>query len=365
MAIEEEIAKNRQSIRTDGYAMSIGEILNLYKDKEIRIRPEFQRIFRWPIEKQSRLIESLLLDIPLPPIFVSQSDDAIWEVVDGLQRLSTILKFTGDLRDEETGKVEEPSTLTRTKYIPSLEGVTYSNLPQAVKIQFKRARLDFRILLKESDPAVKFELFDRLNSGGVATSPQEVRSAILLMTSPSLFAALQSLRKDERVVDALSLTERQEAEQYDLELIVRFIVFQRSTAEELASFADIDTYLTDKVLELAESGDDAADLVRLAEDMFAVASTIGSSTFRRFDTARGRTIGGFSVSAFEAASAGIASRVADWLALSDDERSAKLIYAMAALWTDDEFLKYSGGGVRATTRAPRMPSIGKRIFALD
>src|SRR5690606_18180853 len=146
MSIEAEITEHRRSIRSDSYQMSIGEVLNLYRDHEIRIRPEFQRLFRWPLEKQSKLIESILLDIPLPPVFVSQAEDSVWEVVDGLQRLSTILSFVGELRDEAKDEVLAPSQLTRTKYIPSLEGITYEALPQAVKIQFKRSRLDFRIL---------------------------------------------------------------------------------------------------------------------------------------------------------------------------------------------------------------------------
>nr|WP_230944622.1 DUF262 domain-containing protein [Burkholderia stagnalis] len=76
--------------------MSIGEILNLYKDKELDIHPEFQRVFRWGIQQKSRLIESLLLGIPLPSLYVSTNDLGVWEVIDGVQRLSTIFEFMGD-----------------------------------------------------------------------------------------------------------------------------------------------------------------------------------------------------------------------------------------------------------------------------
>ena len=69
--------------------MSFGEIMNLYEDGELVISPDFQRLYRWESYQKSKFIESILLGIPLPPIFVFQDDDNTWELVDGLQRLST------------------------------------------------------------------------------------------------------------------------------------------------------------------------------------------------------------------------------------------------------------------------------------
>lgn len=82
VSLQDEVDSNRRNIRSDGYTMSIGEAANMYRDREIVITPEYQRLFRWTIEQQSRLIESILLDIPLPPIFVAQREDGVWEVVD-------------------------------------------------------------------------------------------------------------------------------------------------------------------------------------------------------------------------------------------------------------------------------------------
>lgn len=90
MDLQQEIDARRAEIRTDEYAMSIGEWISLYENKELDIHPEFQRFFRWSIWQKSRLIESILLGIPIPTIFVSQRKDGVWDVVDGLQRLSTI-----------------------------------------------------------------------------------------------------------------------------------------------------------------------------------------------------------------------------------------------------------------------------------
>jgi len=97
MDLQQEIDARRAEIRSDNYGMSIGELMSLYKDEELDIHPEFQRFYRWSVGQKSRLIESLLLGIPIPQIFVSQRADGVWDVVDGLQRLSTIFEFAGIL----------------------------------------------------------------------------------------------------------------------------------------------------------------------------------------------------------------------------------------------------------------------------
>jgi uncharacterized protein with ParB-like and HNH nuclease domain len=88
--LQAEIDKKRQEIRPDSYSMSIGEWISLYQQGEVEIHPEFQRFFRWNDYQKTRLIESIILGLPIPPIFVSQRDDGVWDVVDGLQGLSTI-----------------------------------------------------------------------------------------------------------------------------------------------------------------------------------------------------------------------------------------------------------------------------------
>ena len=98
-ALEAEISNARRTIATDGYPISFSELTSMYKDGELVIRPAFQRLFRWENDQKSNLVESILLGIPLPSIFVAQADDGTWELVDGLQRVSTILQLQGVLRD--------------------------------------------------------------------------------------------------------------------------------------------------------------------------------------------------------------------------------------------------------------------------
>jgi uncharacterized protein with ParB-like and HNH nuclease domain len=193
MSLEAEIESVRSQIKTDNYPMSIGEWINLYQNKEIEIHPVFQRFFRWTTPQKSRLIESILLGIPIPSIFVAQRKDGVWDVVDGLQRLSTIYEFVGILKDAD-GKLKPPFVLDGTKYLPSLRGAKWddasdpiNSLKTTQRLDFKRSKIGVSIILKDSAENGKFELFQRLNAGGTPLTPQEVRSCLLVMTNPAMF----------------------------------------------------------------------------------------------------------------------------------------------------------------------------------
>jgi len=170
--LQEQIDKARAEIRTDGYSMSIGEWISLYENNEIDIHPEFQRFFRWTPQQKSRLIESILLGIPIPQVFVAQREDGVWDVVDGLQSLSTIYQFVGIIKDEK-GKLVSPLELESTKYLPGLKGKKWDDsenqddsLTTAQRLIIKRSKIDVSIILRESDDVSKYELFQRLNTGG-------------------------------------------------------------------------------------------------------------------------------------------------------------------------------------------------------
>src|SRR5258706_16231751 len=96
--LEQEVIETRNSLSTDRLDMSFGEIMSMYERGEIIIDPEFQRLFRWTDYQKTRFMESLLLGIPIPPIFVAEDQNGRWELVDGLQRLSTVLSFFGMLK---------------------------------------------------------------------------------------------------------------------------------------------------------------------------------------------------------------------------------------------------------------------------
>lgn len=171
MSLQEEIDKVRQEIKTDSYSMSIGELISLYEQGEIDIHPDFQRFFRWSNHQKSTFIESILLGIPIPPIFVSQRDDGIWDVVDGVQRLSTIYEFVGILPKNKPDRPPYFFDLEATNYLPSLKGKkwndtqdTENSLTQSQRLLIKRTKINVVIIAKINDSQGKYELFERFHS---------------------------------------------------------------------------------------------------------------------------------------------------------------------------------------------------------
>ena len=147
--LQKEIDMMAKAIKTDSYPMSIGELSNLYQDGDLKINPIYQRMFRWDITQQSALIESILLNIPIPPIYVYQNEQGKWNLIDGQQRLSTIFKFMGILKkdSEDEEEIVESEPLVRTKFLPSLEGKYWDNedksisLTDAQRRYIKRAKI--------------------------------------------------------------------------------------------------------------------------------------------------------------------------------------------------------------------------------
>ena len=144
----------------------------------INLRPEYQRRLRWSNGQKSKLIESLLLNIPIPPVFFYETDAARYEVMDGQQRMNAIREFfSGDFR------------LSGLKVLSPLNGLTYSKCPPRVKRTLDRASISAIVLLMESEsekPAhgrlsrtdIRRLVFDRLNTGGMKLNPQEIRNSL-------------------------------------------------------------------------------------------------------------------------------------------------------------------------------------------
>src|ERR1700683_1964360 len=107
-----ELDQRSSEIRFEVIDFSAGELIRLHHDREINIQPAFQRMFRWSPEQQSRLIESMLLGLPIPQIVLFQREDGVLELIDGLQRVSSIIRFiTGKTPQEAEEEQEQPTIL--------------------------------------------------------------------------------------------------------------------------------------------------------------------------------------------------------------------------------------------------------------
>ena len=259
MLLQEQIEEQRKQIHTDGYLMSIGEWISLYEKDEIDIHPEFQRFFRWSPTQKSRLVESILLGIPIPQVFVAQRKDGVWEVVDGLQRLSTIYQFVGILKDEEEN-LEPPLVLEGTEYLPSLKGKKWddendpeNSLMPAQRLLIKRSKIGVSIILAESDENSKYALFERLNTGGLLLSLQEVRNNTLVSLNSALYQWVREMSNDPNFKAVINLNERQIREQFDMSLVVRYLVFRKWHENDKVKQYFEDEYITRKMAGIGEA----------------------------------------------------------------------------------------------------------------
>ncbi len=393
MSLEEELDRARREIKTDAYAMSLGELVNLYRDREMEIAPEFQRLFRWNTHQKSRFIESILLGIPLPSIFVAARQDGTWEVVDGLQRLSTIFQFMGVLRTEEPDNPDDwanavegfaddhsidtsfsqPLVLTTTKYLPSLAGKVWDSdapngLSTSQQLLIKRAKLDVKIIDQKSSPDSKYELFQRLNTGGSPLSAQEVRNVLLLMHSRERFRWVFELGRQPAFQGSLSLSERLFSERYDLELVFRFIAFTNSTDDQLKQLEDVGVFLDDWAGRIAEFTDDDCRLQgeRFVQTFTLIEEAFGPDAFRRYAIQEHEFRGPFSVSSFEAISVGVAENLSSWrdvrsTAGEEGLRSA-LRARVEALWEHETFRRRARSGVAASGRVPYTVPLARELF---
>jgi uncharacterized protein with ParB-like and HNH nuclease domain len=264
--LETAVLDERKRLSSDRLDISFGELINLYKNGELIIRPQYQRLFRWSEAQKTALIESILLSIPIPPIFVAEDKDGVWELVDGLQRVSTFISFFGDLKsngqqidcqtqsnilttneEEDIDEYDDEgtdATETKNKWIlqegglvKALQGFNVDTLPGNLKINLKRAVCRVEILRGESSTSMKYELFKRLNSGGSKLTPQEIRNAIYRGVDPRLNELLLKISNNELFRHLTALSPGRLDELYDQELVLRFFAFYNN-AENIDDYME-------------------------------------------------------------------------------------------------------------------------------
>ncbi|MDK0624665.1 DUF262 domain-containing protein [Clostridium perfringens] len=368
MNLQREIDNKSKEIKTDGYPMSIGELINLYKDEELEIHPEFQRVFRWNDNQKTKFIESILLGIPIPPIFVSQREDGVWDVVDGLQRLSTIFEFVGILKNEQ-GKLTPPSVLRGTKFLPSLKNKVWDNtydednsFTKEQRIKFKRQKLDVKIIKDDSYKDAKYELFQRINTAGSQLTDQELRNCLIIMLDTAFYDWLDKLRKNENFQACIPLTEKQYLEQYDMEILVRFFVYKNVDINNIMGNEDMGDFITDNIVLLIEENKlDLEEEEKTFIETFKILNKLfDENAFRKYDEISNKYKGAFSLSLFEIISMAISRNIDSIKELNDNE----IIEKIKNISKSQKFLDLTTGTKRPRpiVRFKELRKLGEELF---
>ncbi len=357
--IDIEIADARNEIRTDKLDMSFGELANLYENKELVIRPEYQRLFRWSVTQKARFIESILLGFPTPAIFVAEDDKGIWELVDGLQRVSTVLEFMGVLKDA-AGKTCPASTLVgtgRRPRLPSLEGLQFKGLPLQARLAIKRAGCRVEVIKTGSKPTMKYEVFERLNTGGSVLTEQEVRNCIFRATNPEFLDWIDSLAEFPSFKDGLCLSELQQNTMYDRGLVLRYLAMKNAYQE---FDHDVEPFITDyvrQVLEKERTFDTATEEAIFKAAFKHIDLAMGEDAWRHCRD--GQHKGGFSVYVFESVSVGVAVNLDNIQKSSKQQVQERIV----SFKQDRKFTDNTGAGANTKAKLHNRINFALSYFA--
>ncbi|WP_080411621.1 DUF262 domain-containing protein [Burkholderia ubonensis] len=177
--LQQQLDSERRLVSFDSYDMTIRQMYDMFSEGAIFVPPEYQRQFVWDEPRESELIESIFLGIPVPSLFMATNADATWEIVDGVQRLSTIAHFVGDNpKLLTTINRKSPLKITELEKLSALNDLTFGDLPRSMQLMFMTRPIRVTVLNDKSDLNVRFDLFERLNTGGVLLTNQEIRNCI-------------------------------------------------------------------------------------------------------------------------------------------------------------------------------------------
>lgn len=376
-------------VRTESIDMSVGEIIALHQQQELVIQPDFQRLFRWSYEQRSRLVESLLLELPIPSIFVIEKESGVLELIDGLQRISSLLHFIDaeSLRITPQGVDEDddplpppqvieggqpslvpegeeeglrPLVLQGCDLVAELNGLAFADLPLTLRLRLKRTPIRTVVIKRQSSQFLRYEMFKRLNTGGSKLSDQDIRNvnARMLGKPGALFyrklakcAAFAPFRVTTELLSATALENRG-----DEELVLRFFATKNFRSEFRGNVGDwLDNYM-EAVLLHNWAFDD-----QQVQDFYAVfqalADKLGPYAFVKYRN--GQPVGGIAPAYFEAVSIGALRSLDRLTALSPNRAKQVLSEAVESA----AFRQVTGPGANSQPKLEQRIAIIAEAFA--
>ncbi len=358
-SLREIVDRTAVMAKTRRLDISFNELMDMAENGELEIRPEFQRIFVWTEAQQSRFIESLLLELPVPPIYViEQGEEGHYLLIDGLQRLSTYLHFRGCLtnkyRDVEHGQYLK---LESCDIVTQLNGITWDQLDTALQIRLKRSFIIIQVIRKESNNDLKFHMFKRLNAGGASLSPQQSRNAFMriLPNGDQVMDFAESVAKTPDFIATCTsvLSDKHMDGQNDAGFALRFFAFKNARANYIH---DVDSFIDDFVEEIAREGASkktSFDYIKERKHFLKTFEVLNTATADRSFTFPNRDYTeltlGFSVYHFEGVTLGIQPYL-EHLDATDSRQMLRLGRALTEARLSSKFKTVSAGGGKNTKR---------------
>jgi hypothetical protein len=255
-------------IRVETKTQTIDNLIERMRHGEILLQPDFQHAEVWKDSARSRLIESILIRIPLPAFYVDATNEDRWQVIDGQQRLSTIRRFV----------VDQNLRLQNLEFLTEFEGLSFEELPQNLKRRIRETNITVYKIEQGTPEEVKFNIFRRINTGGLPLSAQEIRHALNLGKATTMLKELADTSEFASATDNGVAPDRMS----DRECVLRFLAFM-ITDPAAYNEPEFDAFLSARMKDL-NSMDDAS-LDRLAEQfqlaMRRAVDLFGKNAFRK------------------------------------------------------------------------------------
>ncbi len=355
--LRDQIDEKIGEIRTDTLDISFGEMMSLYEANEFIIQPDYQRLFRWSPEQQSRLMESILLELPVPQIFTIEDEDGVLELIDGLQRICSVIHFVDYQLLGEMEHVKGPLELGGCELLPALDGASYEDLELALKLRTKRSSVRMVIVKGYGNPRLKYEMFKRLNTGGSLLSYQEIRNCTARMMGQPGIEFYRFLIECAQEVPFAECTETMSdagrEEKGDEELVLRFFACKNALDRFKGDVRDwLDGYMDDIIFGKVDFDYDA-ERAAFKSVFGLLKRAIGTGAFVRYS--EDKALGGLKPAYFEAVATG-AWRTFEGLKETPNTEIEKAIVSAVQ---SSEFSRVTGPG--ANTK----PKLSRRIEIVE
>lgn len=344
-AIDSKLAK----VHTQSLDLSFNEILDMFKTKELDINPDYQRLFQWSEGAQSRFIESLLLEMPVPPIYVIEEEEGRYLLIDGLQRISSYLHLRGELDATHLDPPvhrEDKLIFSDCDIVEELNGKTFDDLGTALQIRLKRAFVRVEVVRKGSDPRFKYHMFKRLNTGGQLLTDQQLRNCTIRLLDPGFNDFVAELsRTDAFRATTQPLSQQDRLGAFDQELVLRFFAMKNYRA---AFKHDVGDYLTEYMEKVSDPAvalpfDRAVERATFERTFSVLDASLGQEAFSYANKAGEGLTRSFSVYHYEGITLGMQSRI-DNLDPGNADQMRTIRNLLMGVKLDPEFIRMTRGG---------------------
>lgn len=260
-----DIPANERKLRTETYDFSVATVVDYMHNGNIVI-PPYQRGYVWGQVQASRLIESLITNCPIPVVYLSQGADERLSVIDGNQRLTSIMRY-----------IEDEFELRGLTTFPELDGLKYSDLDPRFQRHINNRTLRCICILKDTHPQIKFDVFERLNTGSVKLSAHELRHGLYMGTLMKLIEELS----ENHLFRTLTLTKGDRRMKAD-ELILRFFAFSEGWVDYNKPLANFLNVYCEKNKEVDDSRKHELTL-SFHKTLNSVNAVLGDKAFKTYD----------------------------------------------------------------------------------